>query len=622
MYFSASQILSSINKLGSINPFFGITFLVCKKEMLPVGVKIDFPLDQKTKEFLEENHRIHPASPSFFQPFGPVGKKKRWVRPDYASGGLQSINTRTFGPAFLHDSGTRRWGWHPDYIETLRKKLTKDKKIPAFDLAVWLFRSKRWPEETKPQDVLDFFFDQFHISEDERARLFDDAPYLVPEGRLFQDHPVQWPELSPYIKAPPDTGPDPGGTLSFLELRNLGPAKCISFFPARRLNIITGDNGLGKSFLLECAWWALTGTWPEMPAYPNKNFKENESSITFELAGRTAHPLKKKIAYDFKSRSWPKTKRPTIPGLIVYARVDGSFAVWDPARFVASGEDDARKATLVLGRSDVWNGLPGNIEGLIRDWTRWQNSPDRYLFDVFCKVLKRLSPPDLGDLVPGDPVRIPNDPRDIPTIVHPYGTTPILFTSAGVRRIITMAYLMVWAWNEHHVNSELYHMKPEARMVVMIDEIEAHLHPKWQRIILPALLDVQGALSRDLEIQFFITTHSPLILASAEPVFDDLQDELFHLDFADGNEVRLEVKQFIKLGQVNSWLTSPIFEMRHARSKEAEDAIEAAKNLQKRNDVNSDEVREVNERLVRHLAVDDQFWPRWIYFAERYGVVK
>ena len=622
MYFSAAQILESINKLDSMNPFFGITFLVCKKGLLPIGEKIDFPLDQLTNEFLQNRHRIHPASSWFFQPFGKASKKKGWVRPDYAAKGLQSINTRTFGTAFLHDSGTRLWGWHPSYINTLQTKLNKGCKIPVFSLAVWLFRLKEWPKDTRPQDILDFFFTYFKITKDEQTQLFDHSLHLMPEVQLFQENPVEWSKLSLNIQAPPDIGPDPGGTLSFLELRNLGPVKEISFEPARRLNIITGDNGLGKSFLLECAWWALTGIWPEMPAYPNRNPQQNKSSITFELAGRTAHPLRKKIAYDFKSRSWPKTERPTIPGLIVYARVDGSFAVWDPARIISPEGDNPRNATLVFSRSDVWNGLSGNIEGLIRDWIRWQSSPERSPFEVFCNVLKRLSPPDLGTLVPGKPVRIPNDPRDIPTIVHPYGTIPILFSSAGVRRIITMAYLMVWAWNEHKINSELYHMKPEARMVVMIDEIEAHLHPKWQRVILPSLLDVQRTLSRDLEIQFFITTHSPLVLASAEPVFNDLQDELFHLDIDNGNEVRLEVKQFMKLGQVNSWLTSPIFEMRHARSKEAEDAIEAAKNLQKRNDVSKDEVREVNERLVLYLAVDDQFWPRWMYFAERFGVEK
>jgi recombinational DNA repair ATPase RecF len=31
---------------------------------------------------------------------------------------------------------------------------------------------------------------------------------------------------------------------------------------APRLNLLTGDNGLGKSFLLDVAWWAMTRRWP------------------------------------------------------------------------------------------------------------------------------------------------------------------------------------------------------------------------------------------------------------------------------------------------------------------------------------------------------------------------
>jgi hypothetical protein len=32
---------------------------------------------------------------------------------------------------------------------------------------------------------------------------------------------------------------------------------------APRLNLITGDNGLGKSFLLDAAWYCLTRRWPQ-----------------------------------------------------------------------------------------------------------------------------------------------------------------------------------------------------------------------------------------------------------------------------------------------------------------------------------------------------------------------
>ena len=51
--------------------------------------------------------------------------------------------------------------------------------------------------------------------------------------------------------------------LERLELENVGPAPEMMLNLAPRMNLITGDNGLGKSFLLDVAWWALTRKWPE-----------------------------------------------------------------------------------------------------------------------------------------------------------------------------------------------------------------------------------------------------------------------------------------------------------------------------------------------------------------------
>ena len=46
--------------------------------------------------------------------------------------------------------------------------------------------------------------------------------------------------------------------------------------------------------------------------------------------------------------------------------------------------------------------------------------------------------------------------------------------------------------------------------VVLIDEIDLHLHPRWQRVALPHL---RSAFPR---LQFVVTTHSPQVLSSAE----------------------------------------------------------------------------------------------------------
>jgi predicted ATP-binding protein involved in virulence len=47
--------------------------------------------------------------------------------------------------------------------------------------------------------------------------------------------------------------------------------------------------------------------------------------------------------------------------------------------------------------------------------------------------------------------------------------------------------------------------------LVLIDEIDLHLHPKWQRQIIGALKKIFP------KIQFFATTHSPQVIGQAKP---------------------------------------------------------------------------------------------------------
>lgn len=61
---------------------------------------------------------------------------------------------------------------------------------------------------------------------------------------------------------------------------------------------------------------------------------------------------------------------------------------------------------------------------------------------------------------------------------------------------------------DRSADGQIYVGKPG---VILIDEIEAHLHPSWQRII------CDWMKFHFPKVQFFITTHSPLILQSADP---------------------------------------------------------------------------------------------------------
>jgi len=191
--------------------------------------------------------------------------------------------------------------------------------------------------------------------------------------------------------------------------------------------------------------------------------------------------------------------------------------------------------------------------------------------------------------------------------------------SAGLRRILGLAYLVVWAWREHKIAAEIRKCSPTRSLVLLIDEVESHLHPKWQRTFLPALL---SALSHDVDLQVVAATHSPLVLASVEPTFDVETDKLFLLD-VENRVVSLREQPWAMQGDVINWLVSDTFGMQQARSIQAERAIEAAEAWM-RGDTdalppNLATKEAIHEELGRVLPGHDHFWPRWVVTYERMG---
>lgn len=85
--------------------------------------------------------------------------------------------------------------------------------------------------------------------------------------------------------------------------------------------------------------------------------------------------------------------------------------------------------------------------------------------------------------------------------------TPFYNLSAGFQSVLCMA--MELAYRAAVLNPELTDEKA-LEGIVLIDEIEMHLHPAWQWKIVGAL---QNTFPK---VQFIIATHSPIILSSAK----------------------------------------------------------------------------------------------------------
>jgi hypothetical protein len=103
----------------------------------------------------------------------------------------------------------------------------------------------------------------------------------------------------------------------------------------------------------------------------------------------------------------------------------------------------------------------------------------------------------------------------------------------------------------------------ETRGMVLIDEIDLHLHPEWQRVVLPTL---SRALPR---VQFVVTTHSPLVVGSLEA------QNLFSLVDEGGATVVRRFPEKVHGRSAEQILLSPYFGLESTRAEPAAEQLQA-----------------------------------------------
>lgn len=450
--------------------------------------------------------------------------------------------------------------------------------------------------------------------------------------------------------------------LKYLKLQHVGPAAEMEMKDiAPRINLITGDNGLGKTFLLDAAWWAITDSWAAQPFEPEES-QRDLATIRFETSYKDVGPTRTQAGFDRKSMTWSRTRASQpFKGLALFARADGSFAIWDYLRtpwrklgsmspqeklreverqgwgdmsvlknnldplLAAMAEDwgpASRRATLVLTADEALKGVEGLVgmestekvkcAGLISDLVLWEARKSD-AWKRFVKALAALSPSPSWKYRPGKPVFLNSfGEKEVPTVIAESGRPePILLASSAIRRVVSFAYLVVWALEWHERKSKEHGLEPSTDFLLIFDELEAHLHPAWQRTILGSVVTLIRELAgKRARLQLIASTHSPLVLASAEPLFDVKKDALWKLDLADG-EVKLQRDKWHKRGDAGRWLRSDVFDHTPVYSSAAEEAMTAASELLASPSPNADKVDQVTRQLVQALPEFDPFLTRW-----------
>ena len=185
----------------------------------------------------------------------------------------------------------------------------------------------------------------------------------------------------------------------------------------------------------------------------------------------------------------------------------------------------------------------------------------------------------LGPKVPG----YPDEPSGV-QFDTPYGPVPLFGLSLGYQTTLS------WVLD---IASRLYDRYPDSPnplaepAIVLVDEIDLHLHPRWQRQIM------ENLTKHFPNTQFIATAHSPLMVQSATNA------NLVVLQQRDG-QVEIENRpHFVEGWRVDQILTSEMFGV-PARSPRIQKLIEERRKLlDKSTRTPSDEqrLRELDEEL-------------------------
>jgi energy-coupling factor transporter ATP-binding protein EcfA2 len=170
------------------------------------------------------------------------------------------------------------------------------------------------------------------------------------------------------------------------------------------------------------------------------------------------------------------------------------------------------------------------------------------------EILKRILP-DIEDIriAPADE----ENPHPRAEFLTPYGWVHINSLGLGYRTAIAwMVDLSVRLFRRYPQSPD-----PLAEpAIVLVDEIDLHLHPKWQRTIMDFLSD------RFPNTQFIVTAHSPLVVQAA-------QDANIVLLRREGDRVVIDNDpEIIRNWRVDQVLTS-VFELPTSRPPQIESAL-------------------------------------------------
>jgi energy-coupling factor transporter ATP-binding protein EcfA2 len=306
------------------------------------------------------------------------------------------------------------------------------------------------------------------------------------------------------------TAPEP---LTSVKLESIGPFEHLELTFDRGWNLILGSNGCGKSAVLRAIALALCGDDERARAAAGRVLKADADSGRIELGfGKSTFATKlvrdgTRVRVDpeqispVQAGSWMALGFPAVRGVSTRSPQPGMT----PARVAPSVDDVLPLVTGVADDrlDDVKQWIVNEVQAGPRGYVSLDKTPrpDPTPASVrrFFRIASQFTPDIEYEYHELDPAT-----REV--MVRPNGgpPVPLQLLSQGIGSVLSWTGILVARLQE------LDSAESQSPGIVLVDEIDAHLHPAWQRQIVPALR------KEFKHVQFVATTHSALVVGSLD----------------------------------------------------------------------------------------------------------
>lgn len=295
-------------------------------------------------------------------------------------------------------------------------------------------------------------------------------------------------------------------------LANAGPFHDLTFEFDEQVNIFVGPNNSGKSTAL----LALAEATVYPFAFPRKFLKDSGSQwrITLndgrEFSGVLPADIRNQpgdagllpdIGYSAFVPSLRQSTDHRSKGPSINAAGQESEENSSPGRGLNAPELRKRRKLMATDSALV------SDESVIQKMVDLDYAAYRRGQPQIHRLLKKVAEV-ASEITAGYPLeflRIGEDDRGLfPEFRTIDGDIPLNVLSQGTQSIIQWLARFLFSYAQYYEYPENLPQKPA---ILIVDEIDAHLHPSWQRRIIPALT------ANFPNLQLFCSTHSPLMLS-------------------------------------------------------------------------------------------------------------